>query len=277
MSFVVLEEWPDCLRNNGIVASDLQQAREHRCAALRKLRTALDEDLMDNALRDQILSLAASLVCVGQDCMIENEATNLVGPTVRFTAGRVTSHYPGRAARECQDEAETTTWLALKTGSFRRENWPFEAWCRRVLFNDVKTRLRKKDLLLNAKAIGVDPPADDLQAAIDEALDPEFRMVPFTEQDMKTIEGWTLNKRIVLLCLLGLWPKVPDARWESWVTEVDAETPFPQIGFAELETAGQRQQWLAAALRLSEDVVTQIWYRGRKHLADLQCIRRLRS
>lgn len=289
MSLFVPEEWPADLRNDGIVARDPQQLPQARCAALRRLCTALDEDSMNNALRDQILSLSASLVVVDQDRMIENEAIVLLGPTVRLTAERAILRFPGRAAFECQEEAEGLIWQRLKSGKFVLDRGTFEGWCFSVLRNDLRTRLRRSrgDPLVHAypiaggttdsgEAIGVDPPADELQLTIERALDSEFQKVPFSKSDIEQIETWQLDVRLVLLCLSGLWPKAPNDRWESWAVEAQVEMPFPQEGFAERETATERQEWLAAALGLSPDAVTQTWYRNRKRFDDLKCIRELR-
>ena len=122
------------------------------------------------------------------------------------------------------------------------------------------------------------PKLEDWGLQLERALDgSEFRRMPFAAGDLNQIERQDLTKRIALLCLFGLWHKVPADRWLQWLEEVDLAMPFPPDGFSDLDTQSEKEECLAGPLGLSKATVTQLWYRGPRILATLECIRSLQS
>src|SRR5207248_4162462 len=68
-------------------------------------------------------------------------------------------------------------------------------------------------------------------ADVDKAADARRRSTPLSrvlasteplpEADMQVIRGWPVRDRLMLLCWVGLWRRVPEAHWDRWTRELD--------------------------------------------------------
>jgi hypothetical protein len=103
----------------------------------------------------------------------------------------------------------------------------------------------------------------------------------FSAADLEVVRGWGTRWRIELLCLSGLWVKVPEADWESWLVEYEAAVnrrlgrPFPPGDFLGHDDPRARLAPLARALGIRRNTLATRWHRARGRWRDLVCLRDL--
>jgi hypothetical protein len=102
---------------------------------------------------------------------------------------------------------------------------------------------------------------------------------PFCPRDLQRVEAWKVKDRIQLLCLSGLWLKVPEDWWERWVVEYEASRglrlgrPFPASEVLALDSHNERKGPLSRALKIPLNTLDVYWHRKKGLLRELQCIR----
>jgi hypothetical protein len=111
--------------------------------------------------------------------------------------------------------------------------------------------------------------------AIEQAID---ATEAFVADDVAIIAGWPHRDRLVLLCLAGLWHKVPAREWTTWVTEHrdrygTPDDPFPPEMLAACEQLAARNAVLAVALNVKRNTLSVLLYRGKYRLAELRYVR----
>jgi DNA-directed RNA polymerase specialized sigma24 family protein len=93
---------------------------------------------------------------------------------------------------------------------------------------------------------------------------------PFSPGDLAVLHGWTATARLELLCLAGLWHKVPRLQWAAWLDDYEAARglalprPFPPPEFDWLEDRAARTGPLAALLGCPPNTLTQRWLRAER-------------
>lgn len=97
----------------------------------------------------------------------------------------------------------------------------------------------------------------------------------FVHEDLKIVRAWSPRQRLVVLGWYGLWSKLPPTDQTSILAAVSPRVPFPVPNFlawAERE----RTFYLAQALEVKPNTITQIRLRSRGALLRLRLIQELR-
>jgi DNA-directed RNA polymerase specialized sigma24 family protein len=213
----------------------------------------------------------------------------LVAPLIERIARRV-AQGAGKSDREEFIEEALSLVLAPRSksppriGLYRPEEGAFEVWLHRVLINCWRSRRRgdrrRGRELINAAAV----PARPDSGAEDWPADGAALEGPFSEADLARLASWGDRYRVEVLCLAGLWVKVPDQLWESWLRSYEAAgrkslpRPFPPDEFLNLDDPGRRTVPLARLLGYGRaNSLSVRWHRGRKRLEVLDFIRHLRG
>lgn len=110
-------------------------------------------------------------------------------------------------------------------------------------------------------------------AAVESGLD---LAAPFGPADLAAVRGWRPRPRLVLLGWHGMWEKLPDRDRRRTLAAVRPAVPFPVADFLD-GPDHDRTAYLAAALRVPPNTITQIRCRGRHLLAALRFVRELRG
>ena len=93
-----------------------------------------------------------------------------------------------------------------------------------------------------------------------------------TQVREERLRRWAVHQRVELLCLGGLWLKVPPEEWDAWVDEYERSRdlclsrPFPPEDFFSHETPQDRMRPLADVLCYPPNTLTQRWRRQHKRL-----------
>jgi hypothetical protein len=198
-------------------------------------------------------------------------------PAIDRAARRVAMRFSGQTRQDLVDGAIADVWEALcEAPPVGR----FESWCYAVLRNRHLDRLRheRTEHRHAAEAARQRSEAEDLRAALERAVD---RGGPFSAADLQTLGGWPLRHRVILLCLTGLWAKVPSPTWHEWVDEhrqahgVPAEGTFPAPELLDCAEIAQRNAVLAEALNLRRNTLSAWLHRGKPRLLALRYVRDL--
>ena len=111
----------------------------------------------------------------------------------------------------------------------------------------------------------------------------EWLTTPFSQQDLDSLMSLNSSLRLELLCLSGLWLKVPAATWSAWIGEyercrhLELARPFPPKEFHDFHDPKKRLRPLAAWLAYRPNTLTVRWVRCQDKLRQLSCIRELGS
>jgi DNA-directed RNA polymerase specialized sigma24 family protein len=106
---------------------------------------------------------------------------------------------------------------------------------------------------------------------------------PFSEVDLDQLASWDACYRLEVLCLGGLWLKVPPPLWEEWgrayetTRKVSLGRPFPPDEFLALDDPAARTVPLARLLGRRANTLSVRWLRGRRRLEELDFVRDLRG
>lgn len=87
------------------------------------------------------------------------------------------------------------------------------------------------------------------RSAVASVLDRERMQMttrPFSAADVAVIESWTIEKRLTLLVLAGLWEKVTFEKWKSWCQEVGMKMEYPPLIWRAMTPAALRSSIAAA-------------------------------
>jgi hypothetical protein len=213
--------------------------------------------------------------------------TNMLGPIIEETAQEVACR-AGRWGASLADEALDEILLPRgaqrsRLARYRPQRGSFESWLRVVLWNLVRNRKREAQRLAQRQKRHQEqwqPPRTSRWPADLSHIDPLAR---FSDDDLARVRGWRGRLRVELLCLAGLWLKVPAETWERWLQEYEKERevmldrPFPPADFLELDDRKARIQPLAVALHLKGNTLVQNWKRFRDLLDTLDFIAGLRN
>jgi DNA-directed RNA polymerase specialized sigma24 family protein len=107
---------------------------------------------------------------------------------------------------------------------------------------------------------------------------------PFADADLDRLASWDARHRLEVLCLAGLWLKVPSPLWEGWVRAYEAGRsvslgrPFPPDDFLALDDPAARTAPLARLLAYGRvNTLSVRWLRGHHRLEELDFVRELRG
>jgi DNA-directed RNA polymerase specialized sigma24 family protein len=210
-----------------------------------------------------------------------------LSPTVRRLARQVAKG-AGKSDRDEFVEDALALVLAPRDTSvprivlYRPGDGPLGAWLRSVLRNCWRSRrraaARRAFSLGDARAVAAKPAWDGNAEA-----DPAMALTsPFSRTDLARAAGWGVRYRVELLCLAGLWLKVPPPVWEGWVRGYESATgrllprPFPPVEFLALDDPGSRTAPLARLLGYPRaNTLSVRWWRTQHRLEELDFIRAL--
>jgi hypothetical protein len=211
-----------------------------------------------------------------QPLVVRQGAFEQLRPVIRRAARRVAARFVGQYREDILTDAESDVWKALvgsEQGGF------FEGWCCRVLRNGLIDRFRKERRELTHReeaASRAEPP--DLHAALERALD---RPGQLPASDLDVLRTWPLPQRLALLCLCGLWDKVPPQEWEQWLRDYrddwDAQlpSPFPSPELDRCERIAERNAILCEAMKMQRNTLSVWLYRFKARLRALHYVRNL--
>jgi len=219
--------------------------------------------------------LVTILLDPAQGQEMRNRALRDLSPIVHRVARRVAGRFAGAYADDVPDDALADVWQALPG---YQQGHSFEAWCYGVLRNKLLSRLRasareQRHLaeLRNAS------PEHDLQRALERLLDEQR---PFlSDSDLAALRTWPLAPRLMLLCLSGLWEKVPSDEWAAWGAEYGNQrgtllpAPFPPDEIRESEEIAGRNAVLARAMGVVPNTLSVWLYRYKGRLRQLLYVR----
>ncbi len=219
----------------------------------------------------------ARLAAAGSTEEVRQRAFRALLPVIHRTAHRLALRFTGQQRRDLLDNAEGDVWEALGRGA---PQGPFEAWCYTVLRNRHLDNLRQeqREQRHALAAAHQRREAVDLRHALERAW---ARDEPLGELDLRAVGAWSLRERLVLLCLSGLWRKVPPVLWGEWVDEHRRwhGTPpsglFPPDELGDSEQLAERNGALARLLGLKRNTLSVCLFRGKARLASLRCVREL--
>jgi DNA-directed RNA polymerase specialized sigma24 family protein len=196
-------------------------------------------------------------------------------PVIQSVARRVSFRFGGQGGSDIIDDAYTEIWARITLFTPDKK---FKAWCYTVLRNlwldgDRRDTTQRRRVL---RAAADQPEQEDLRAAVERALDAREL---FSAEDVQRITAWPTRLRLVLLCLSGLWRKVPTSDWESWVVEhrtlhrSPESVPFPSATLDAADAVAVRRRLLAVELHLQPNTITAQVCRGRDRLRELAYVR----
>jgi DNA-directed RNA polymerase specialized sigma24 family protein len=224
---------------------------------------------------DQLAAIAAALC---QPIKARQSAMDELVPFIERTATSVGRRYPlDREVRQLvRQEAPGLVWE--KIADFRAEAGSFAAWCHAVLHNALVDRLRgdqRHKRLCKQLAEGIIHDDGGLAKRFAQA----DRAAPFRRADLDRIASQPVADRVIVLCLLGLWNKVPQPIWEEWTTlwaeQNGIDLPFPPGALVALHDGHDRKRWLAELLGITEGAISQRLCRARAWLKQLSYVREL--
>lgn len=159
---------------------------------------------------------------------IRQRALECLESTVRRVVRRLSLRFSGQQRRDLEDDALSDVWQRLT--QFPGDG-SFESWCYVVLRNTYIDRVRREESDRRRRTTLAESKcrSADLRAALERA-DTKSR---FSPSDLRSIAGWHVRYRLALLCLTGLWTKVPDDVRATWSREYEdiyatsLPVPFP--------------------------------------------------
>lgn len=167
------------------------------------------------------------------------------------------------------EEAATICWE--KREYYKVDRGHYLAWWKRICHNDAVSHQRKrKPTVLESEIIET----LDTSGSDDDAWIVSHDMAaPFSPADVQSIQAWPLKVRIILLCLAGLWQKVPEALWRTWVEEFGLASDFPPPEYSGADDCKVRRRKLCEFIDITSANLNQVWCRGKKRLLSLEFFR----
>jgi DNA-directed RNA polymerase specialized sigma24 family protein len=221
---------------------------------------------------DRLARLAAD---ADQPDSLRRQAFQRLIPTIEWVARRVSIRFAGQWRGDVLTDAPGDIWAVIAQFP---PGGRFEPWCYVVLrnrwFDEAEKASRRRELdALVARSPASGP---DLQLAVERSLDASE---PFGQEDLLMMGNWPPRDRLALLCVAGLWQKVPTPDWRRWVAEhrdrfgSPAGEPFPPDALAACDQIAERNELLSAALNIKRNTLSVLLYRGKARLLELAYVR----
>jgi hypothetical protein len=198
--------------------------------------------------------------------LLQRQVENVARMTTRGSTATERNEFAADAIRLICAPRETKPPRICKY-----EPWagPLEPWLSQVLNRCWIDQCRKQRAQLPLREAALVPGRIDA---------PSLFAEPFGSRDLHCLERWNVQDRIKLLGLSGLFVKVPNDCWESWVVEYEAargfalDRPFPSLGVRSLDSHSERKGPLGLALKIPTNTLDVYWYRKKWLLRDLECL-----
>lgn len=156
---------------------------------------------------------------------------------------------------------------------------PFEGWLSATLGNLWVSKLRADG---RRKTVPLHGEETDESVPFPWELVHGILGPTFSPADRERVEGWQAGDRVILLVVSGLYLKAATADWERYLVAAEREfrVTLPRLFSLPVvadESPGDRHTGLAVALGIPTNTLSQRWRRKKKWLAELDCIRDLKS
>lgn len=205
------------------------------------------------------------------------QARQALEPLIRRTARRVAAR-AGQAGQDLIDESVSHVLHPRRITQWAEDRKPFESWCFYVLRHHLIDLVRQRNRQRENMTSTLKEPADPRGAHGVSAVEIELDLgTPFSPPDVARVRVWKAIDRIVLLCLAGLWRKVPAALWRKSAVECGLALPFPPPGFGRCQDREERNEMLARAMGWRRNTLAQRWCRRRHLLDDLDFVHEVRE
>lgn len=219
-------------------------------------------------------ALAALAADTSQPEEARRQAFKRLVATIEWVARRLAVRFSAQRRADIVVDAPGDIWVVMPQFP---PGGSFEAWCYTVLRNNwLEAVVRDERRRVREIGAGTCTVTDaDVREAIERAIDAAGG---FGSDDLAVISGWPHRDRLVLLCLAGLWQKIPGRAWVDWVREHrdtygTPDDPFPPDGLAGCDRLADRNAVLAVALNLKRNTLSVVLYRGKFRLAELRYIK----
>jgi DNA-directed RNA polymerase specialized sigma24 family protein len=221
---------------------------------------------------DRLAQLAADM------CRPERErrrAFERLIPIIQWVARRLAVRFTGQERDDVVSDAPGDVWEVIGRFSCGVH---FEPWCYTVLRNkwfDVMSKERRRRDLDTTRSPSVTADAD-IRLAVERAIDASQ---PFASDDLALIRSWPQRDRLILLCLTGLWNKVPATEWGQWIADnrntygVPETGAFPSAALGRCDQILERNALLAESLHIRRNTLSVLLYRGKTRLLELRYVR----
>ncbi|MCS6863763.1 MAG: sigma factor [Gemmataceae bacterium] len=158
-----------------------------------------------------------------------------------------------------------------------QRGYSFRAWAYRVMRHyiaDIRQSWRRvRPITPEDHSDPVYPPVASDLGWLEVKLDFKSR---FGHEDLTSVRAWSPRQRFVVLGWYGLWDKLPPEDQTQTLAAVAPLEPFPVAHFLSWSDR-ERTVYLARALRVKANTITQIRVRSREALLNLKFVQDLRS
>jgi len=243
--------------------------------------------IMNKPRMTQFDAKCEALLLQARDCGCRESLNELAGRLEPVAREAALSVIKGKGKFDFADESTTILFATYEVRkrnfeaqqrlprifSFHSQGGSFEAWCRTVLYRVYVSRQRKRSFTVNLESL----PEKEAEEIID--LFQLHRQ--FAKDDLGVIFSWTAAERLTLLCLSGLFVKVPRSAWQQIITEAELElgrkfpSPFPIVQLLDLADPSERMAFLAELIGMKTNTLSARWMRKKTRLTELSIVRDL--
>lgn len=212
-------------------------------------------------------------------------ATQLIAELQRHEA-RIARDW-GQIGRDALDSASGTIWEKIANGRYDPDR-PLGPWVRTILRHQLYDhgRYTRSQCSRFKNASSLDG-LRDLDACPSMVHNPErivsdneslcVRDSSFSRYDLARISSWELQVRTFLMCMSGLWRRVPDELWEAWrlncVQMIGWPTQDLLAQFHDDQTPQERISIASEELGNKRNTLHQRWRRKKHLLYELEWVK----
>jgi len=152
---------------------------------------------------------------------------------------------------------------------FDVEKGSFEAWCYVVVTNLGRDMGRQQKRRPEISLTDLEPCCE--RGTVDvfnglfvenDVLNQIAWLEPFGRGELTQLQQMPSLRRVIVVALAGLAPRVPQVTWTHWLQEANIAGPFPPQQIYEYDNPIERIPCVASSLGKEVEAVRQHWYRG---------------
>jgi len=133
-------------------------------------------------------------------------------------------------------------------------------WLRKMLKNFAIDKIRRENKLRREENEPELLPARPCEPTLFE---------PLSKADLKVLETWKPEPRVLALSILGIWGTVGPERWNRWLVDAEFEPPFPPDAVSVHDEPHERIASLADILHMKRNTLQKRW---RQYQEKLKCL-----